>query len=103
MARQWSNALRINSPKSEFAFLGVKGCLETISGLNALGQADRHSQPAFLIHFYQHSGTIPHVALSVQKNPIKTTVGKFDATLMMFAEGVHEFAPVWSDTRNLSQ
>jgi hypothetical protein len=26
---------------------------------------------------------------SVQKKPIKTTVAKFDAILMMFAEGVH--------------
>src|SRR5262252_1014215 len=48
-------------------------------------------------------GLLKRLNQSVQKNPIKTTVGKFDATLMMFAEGVHEFAPVWSDTRNLSQ
>src|SRR6516165_12599512 len=40
-------------------------------------------------------GLLKRLNQSVQKNPIKTTVGKFDAILMMFAEGVHEFAPVW--------
>jgi hypothetical protein len=34
-------------------------------------------------------GLLKRLNQSVQKNPIKTTVGKFDATLMMFAEGVH--------------
>ena len=28
---------------------------------------------------------------SVQKNPIKTTVAKFDAILMVFAEGLHRW------------
>jgi hypothetical protein len=40
-------------------------------------------------------GLLKRLNQSVQKNPIKTTVGEFDAMLMMFAEGVHELAPVW--------
>jgi hypothetical protein len=40
-------------------------------------------------------GLLKRLNQSVQKNPIKTTVGKFDAILMMFAEGVHELTPVW--------
>ena len=44
-------------------------------------------------------GLLKRLNQSVQKNSIKTTVTKFDAILMVFAEGVHELAPVWSDTR----
>ena len=39
----------------------------------------------------------------VQKNPIKTTVAKFDAIVMVFSEGVHRLFPRWLDTRNLSR
>ena len=34
-------------------------------------------------------GLLKRLNQSVQKNPIKTTVGKFDVILMMLAEGVH--------------
>jgi hypothetical protein len=34
-------------------------------------------------------GLLKRLNQSVQKNPIKTTVGEFDAILMMLAEGVH--------------
>jgi hypothetical protein len=34
-------------------------------------------------------GLLKRLNQSVQKNPIKTTVGKFDAILVMLAEGVH--------------
>jgi hypothetical protein len=40
-------------------------------------------------------GLLERLNQTVQKNPIKTTVGKFDAIFMMFAEGIHELAPVW--------
>jgi hypothetical protein len=34
-------------------------------------------------------GLLKRLNQSVQKNPIKTTIGKFDAILMVLAEGVH--------------
>jgi hypothetical protein len=40
-------------------------------------------------------GLLKRLNQSIQKNPIKTTVGEFDAILVMFAEGIHELAPVW--------
>ena len=46
-------------------------------------------------------GLLKRLDQSVQKDPIKTTVSEFDAILMMFAEGIHKLAPVWSDTRNI--
>jgi hypothetical protein len=51
-----------------------------------------HSRRAFTIGIKKANyslGLLKRLNQSVQKNPIKTTVGKFDAILMMFAEGVH--------------
>ena len=48
-------------------------------------------------------GLLERLNQPVQKNPIKTTVAKFDAILMMFAEGVHALAPRGLETRNLSR
>jgi hypothetical protein len=48
-------------------------------------------------------GLLKRLDQSVQKNPIKATVSEFNAIVMMFAEGIHKLAPVWSDTRNISR
>jgi hypothetical protein len=57
---------------------------------------------AISIKEVDHSlGLLERLDQSVQKNPIKTTVTKFDAILNDARRRCSSLAPVWSDTRNI--
>src|SRR6516164_6490743 len=86
---------RIQNRHAPFLATVFEPVLELLSNISQ--EIASHAQAlAVGIKETDHSfGLLKRLNQSVQKNPIKTTVGKFDAILMMFAEGVHEFAPVW--------
>src|SRR6516164_10319136 len=105
----WSNKVitpslgRIHNGQAPFLATVFEPVLELLSNISQEVASNAQALAVGIKETDHSFGLLKRLNQSVQKNPIKTTVAKFDAILMVFAEGVHELAPVWSDTRNLSQ